>query len=174
MKLTKEMFITCTLICASAAAEAAQFTDMTTGEADIVVSRPVSALEVTYTSNTGLTTTMPNQTVVGTLIAKTTAPSNEIVGVKWSNTATQTPSPDGTNFLVAQISEVNNPEYKMTVAFEYPQPPKSIETDDEGTTYVVGDASGQFSTNIVYVESGTTELKPGIYKSSIDAAIYNP
>lgn len=165
----KKIVLTCVLIGSSACAAAAQFSDISTGTADIVISQPAPATEIVITPVVGLTTESVQSpyTTLATVSAKTTVDSNDILGVRWSNVGNQVVSDDGATAL---INESNNPENKLLMGIAGGL--ESQQTDDAGISYFIGQANGNIDTSIIKVDDAP--VNPGVYKVSLDAAIYKP
>ncbi|MEY7874978.1 hypothetical protein [Enterobacter roggenkampii] len=167
----KKIALACALIGAASTAAAAEFIGQNTAQADISVTRPVSATQIEITPVMGLTTTgISYDSILAGVKANTTIASTNKVAIRWSKNMDQNDMNEDT----AIIYESENPEYsiKMAIKDKDPQKRLSPEADDSNDVWLVGEDSGVIEANIV---SRSFEfIQPGTYKISLDSAIYNP
>nr|WP_172689217.1 hypothetical protein [Enterobacter cloacae]AQX35360.1 hypothetical protein PIMI5_00043 [Enterobacter cloacae] len=166
----KKIAFVCAFIGASSTAVAAEFTEQNTAEADIAITRPVSATQIAITPVNGLTTTdIVENTILATVRASTTVDSNNQVAIRWSKNI------DTTSEYTATIYESANPEYKLRMSIKEKEPNIrfGLEADDMGEAWLVGSNTGLLEANIV-AEGNGSDVYPGTYRVSLDSAIYNP
>lgn len=168
----KKIALFCAFIGASSTAVAAEFTGQNTAEADIAITRPVSATQIVITPVNGLTTTdIVQDTILATVTANTTVASNNQVAIRWSKNI------DTTDEYTASIYESTNPQYKLVMSIKEKDrniERFGIEADDMGEAWITGNNTGLLEANIVAQSPNADDVHPGTYRVSLDSAIYNP
>lgn len=166
----KKIVLACAVMGASAAAVAADFSDLRTANADIVFTRPLTATEMEITPVAGLTIdTVPQNAVLAQVRANTVAASTVPMGLRWTS---GTDYSQVVNEDVATISERDVPAYKVNMRIAERQGMQLVRAAARGQVYWVGGQTGRVEANIVKADAAA--VQPGTYKVYLDSAIYNP